>query len=471
MKNLIKHNQQVSALKSGMDVKTARKYMVAGKLPSELVKSHHWSSQPDVFLEVWTEIERFLKEAPRLQAKTMLEHLIRKYPGEFKKNQLRTLQRRFRHWRSENGKNKSVIFCQKHKPGKQSQSDYTVMNSLDVTIHGETFRHIVFHFMLVYSRWESINICYTESFDSLVQGYEKAVWELGYSSKEHRTDNLTAAVKRDKSFTNRWTLVMKHYGVRPSRNNPGESHENGSIEKSNHLFKVAVEQALILRGYRDFKTLDDYRTFLEKIALGRNSERKEALDKEIPRLKELPDDKWYSPKIRPVTVTSSSIIYVDSIPYSVPSRLIGYALKAHIFPDKIELYYGHKQLQSMPKSNDAYAINYRHIIDSLVRKPGAFSHYKYKQALFPRDVFRQAYDCLLAKRPHDADKSYLKLLQLAKFNGEAVVAQELKLILEAGETPTEFHIKERLSIKTVIPEVIVIQPDLSQYDLLLRRVS
>ncbi len=225
----------------------------------------------------------------------MLAYFIRKYPDAFNKNQLRTLQRRFRDWRAENGKNKSVIFPQTHKPGEQSQSNYTVMNSLEITINGEEFKHIVFHFMLVYSNWESVNICYTESFDSLVQGYEKAVWELGQTVKEHRTDNLTAAVKKDKSFNDRWKLVMKHYGVKPSRNNPGESHENGSIEKSNHLFKVAVEQALILQGHRDFSDIDCYRVFLEKMVSDRNSDRKEALLKEMAHLKALPADKWYSP--------------------------------------------------------------------------------------------------------------------------------------------------------------------------------
>ena len=225
----------------------------------------------------------------------MLAYFIRKYPDAFNKNQLRTLQRRFRDWRAENGKNKSVIFPQTHKPGEQSQSNYTVMNSLEITITGEEFKHIVFHFMLVYSNWESVNICYTESFDSLVQGYEKAVWELGQTVKEHRTDNLTAAVKKDKSFNDRWKLVMKHYGVKPSRNNPGESHENGSIEKSNHLFKVAVEQALILQGHRDFSDIDCYRVFLEKMVSDRNSDRKEALLKEMAHLKALPADKWYSP--------------------------------------------------------------------------------------------------------------------------------------------------------------------------------
>lgn len=471
MKNLVTHNQKVSALRSGMDVKTARKYIAVGKLPSELVKPHEWSSQPDAFSGVWVEVEGFLKESPRLQAKTMLEYLIRKYPGCFKKNQLRTLQRRFRNWRAEKGKNQPVIFCQNHKPGEQSQSDYTVMNSLGITIAGEVFNHIVFHFMLVYSKWESVNICHTESFDSLAHGYEKAVWELGHAVKEHRTDNLTAAVKKDKTFTDRWKLVMKHYGVEPSRNNPGESHENGSVEKSNHLFKVAVEQALILRGHRDFQTIDCYRTFLEKTVAGRNNDCKEALLKEITHLKELPADKWYSPQVRPVTVSPSSTIHINCIPYSVPSRLVGYALKAHVFPDKIDLYYGNKQLQSMPISNDTYAINYRHIIESLVRKPGAFRNYQYREALFPRMIFRQAYDCLLKQRPCCADKSYLKLLLLAKQNGEEVVAQELSLLLDAGEVPTKEAIKERLEAKTSVPDVSVKQPALSEYDQLLEKAS
>ena len=257
MKRLNKYNQLVASSKAGMDPKTARKYIKSGKLPSEQKVDHNWRTREDVFKDLWDEIESYLVNSPKIQAKTMLEHLIQKYPGKLEPKHLRTLQRRFRDWRAEHGKEKEVYFEQIHYPGIQSQSDYTRMENMQVTISGKPFSHMLFHFMLVYSRWESVMICHSESFDSLVLGFEKAVWELGGVAKEHRTDNLTAAIKKDGSLTDRWNNVIKHYRIRSSSNNPGKGNENGSVEKSHDLFKKAVEQQLILRGTKDFSSIEE----------------------------------------------------------------------------------------------------------------------------------------------------------------------------------------------------------------------
>jgi hypothetical protein len=465
MKNLSKYNQKVAASKAGMDVKTARKYVKEGKLPSELKQPHKWRTKADVFEELWDEIESYLSNSPRLQAKVMLEYLVQKYPEKVQHKHLRTLQRRFRNWRAEHGKGREVIFEQIHYPGRQSQSDYTRMGKLGVTILGEAFPHLIFHYMLVYSRWESVMICYEESFNSMVFGFEKASWELGGVAQEHRTDNLSAAVKRDGTFTERWKKVMRHYRMDSSKNNPSKSNENGSVEKSNDLFKVAVEQQLILRGSKDFASIEEYKNFLEDLVKSRNSIRKELLAEEQKRLRKLPRDKWYFPEVRPVRVNPQSVVHIGKIPYSVPSRLISYTLRAHIYPDKIELYYGNKKLQTINKCSGDFRIDYRHIIGSLLRKPGAFHNYKYKEALFPRLIFRKAYDFLHSKLENrSADKNYLGLLQLAKMNGEQNVVEAIELYLEEGETPLAKRVKELLELPMAMPAVLVMQPDLAVYD-------
>jgi transposase len=467
MNNLKKHTQEASAAKAGMDVKTARKYIKAGKLPSELKKQHTWMTHKDAFTKVWPEIEMLLESSPGLQAKTVLHYLQQAYPGEFKDSQLRTLQRRFRNWRSEHGSSKAVIFLQEHEPGCQSQSDYTNMNDLNITIHGEPFNHLLFHFMLVYSRWEYVEICYSESFDSLVHGYENAVWTLGYVAKEHRTDNLSAATKRynsSRTFTENWQKVMDHYDVKPSRNNPGESHENGSIEKSHDLVKTCINQHLLLRGSRDFESIAAYKEFIIRLIDNRNKSRQELLSAEIPSLKELPADKWYTPKTIPVRVSPSSTIQVLGIPYSVPSRLISYSLRAEVYPNKIELFYGNRYIQNMVRLTAGFGINYRHIIDSLIRKPGAFEHYQYRAALFPSIYFKQSYDILRKKSAAKGHKYYLKLLHLAKTHGEQNVEMAIKLLLEEGGIPLPDKIKELLDLPVAIPQVHVKQPSLAAYD-------
>lgn len=471
MKNINIFTQEQAADKAGMDVKTARKYLRSQKLPSELKKPHTWRNRPDVFADNWQEIEELLSNASGLQAKTIFIYLQNKYPGRFKDCHLRILQRRLKGWRAVNGKNKDVIFCQNHVPGIQSQSDYTDINNLVITIGGQHFKHLLFHFMLVFSRWEIVSICYEESFASLAEGYEHAAWLLGKVAPEHRTDNLSAATKKaggSRAFTEKWQKVMDHYGVTPSRNNPGESHENGSVEKSHDLFKNAVDQQLMLRGSRDFEDLKEYEDFLMIVQESRNASRKEALGLEIPKLKKLPDDKWSMPKILPVRVSPSSTIQIDSISYSVPSRLISFALMAHIFHNKIRLYYGQKCLQEMSRSKGNDGIDYRHIIDSLIRKPRAFANYQYRESLFPRLCFRRAYDDLVAHSKSCGTKQYLEILQLAKMHGEQQVVVSLELLFEQKITPLPERIKSLLDLPVAIPKIEIEQPQLAAYDQLLR---
>lgn len=472
MKKLKKYNQETAAAKAGMDVKTARKYIKNKQLPSDM-KATYKRTTPTIFADRHDEIAKMLEASPGLQAKTIMGYLVRKYPDTYKHNQLRSLQRHLHDWRAQHGASQSVIFRQDIKPGKQSQSDYTCMNALNITINNQEFKHLLFHFILPYSRWESVYLCFSESFDTLVLGYEKAVWELGCVAKEHRTDNLTAATQAmgsRREFTDRWQQFMTHYAVTPTTNNPGVSHENGSIEKSHDTLKNAIAQELMLRGSHDFSTQKDYIEFVEHIVAGRNTQRQDRLLAEMDLLSELPDRKWHSPIVIRARVSSSSVVQILDAPYTVPSRLIHYTLKVYVYPNEIVLFYGNKKLQTMPRvsANSMAGINYRHLIDGLLRKPSAFANYQYHEALFPRLCFRKAYDALRDQVPANADYQYLKLLQLAKLHSEQEVADTLELLLEEYQLPTSDVVKslidacakERLHVQ-------VHQPNVADYDCLL----
>lgn len=473
MKMLKKHTKEAAAAKAGMDVKTARKYIKSGQLPSEQAKTHNWKTHADVFSEDWPMLEKMLVNAPGLQAKTLMEYLLRLRPEHYHPKQLRTLQRRIRDWRALYGEEQAIIFNQAIQPGKQSQSDFTCMNSLSITINGQYFKHLLFHFMLPFSHWESIYVCQSERFDHLVKGFEKAVWELGYVAKDHRTDNLTAATQAmgsGREFTQRWQQFMAHYGITPTTNNVGVSHENGSVEKSHDTLKTAIDQALMIRGYRDFPSEKHYIAWLEELVKGRNAYRLDRLAIETKQLSELPNKRWHAPEILQARVSSASIIQLLGHPYSVPSRLIHYTLKAYIYPDEIHLYYGKKAIQKMPRAYNggSTGINYRHLIDGLVRKPGAFANYRYQEAFFPQLCFRQAYDTLRRRRPASADKCYLYILQLCKIQSEQEVAMALSLLLEANELPTASAIKELVdTYHHERRQVHVDPPNLSNYDTLL----
>ena len=447
-------------------------------MPSELKGERYWKTRSNVFEPVWGEIESMLIKAPGLQSKTILTHLISKQPNQFNDSHERTLQRLVRKWRASHGSNHDVIFNQTIRAGRQSQSDYTSMNEMNISIKGDRLEHLLFHFVLPYSRWEFVSICYSESFDSLSKGYEDAVWALGYVAPEHRTDNLSAASKRvgnKRTITNNWKEFMRHYQVTPSRNNPGESHENGSIEKSHDLLKNDIRQQLMLRGSNDFNSVTEYEEFIQKIIARRNGARSDRLLEEIKLLKSLPEKRYYAPEILELTVTKSSTIRIDQVIYSVPSRLIGYALRAYIYQGEIKLYYGTQLVCEMPKidkSKTDAVINYRHIIAGLVRKPGAFTNYHYREHLFPSVLFRRAYDKLIKTHPVNGTKQYLQILHLAAVNSESEVEAAITVLMEDKIIPTTNKIKDLLYIKSQKKvEVHVDQPMVNQYDSLLELIA
>jgi hypothetical protein len=466
MKEIQKGSLEKAAIKVGISKKTARKYAAQKQLPIPKTKRTH-RTRVNPFEGHWDKVTDMLETSPELQAQTILNYLAEIHPDHYKVSQIRSLQRRLKDWRAHHGANKPVIFRQDLKPGRQSQSDWTHMSDLKITIGGHAFPHLLFHFMLPYSQFETTMICETESFATLTRGFEQGVLEIGGVASEHRTDNLTAATQKmgnDRIFTKRWMEFLEHYQVQPSRNNPGVSHENGSVEKSHHTFKNAVNQHLMLRQDRDFKTLEDYRTFLDKIKTKRNFMRRDRIVEEIETLRPLPEKQFNEATLLTVRVTPSSTIQVLSVTYSVPSRLIGLWLKAVVLRDTIELMYGGKILLTLPRLEAGALIDYRHIIDSLIRKPGAFESYQYRSFLYPNTTFRKAYDALKSSGLTSCNKRYLELLHLAKLYGENEVSTAIILLLEASKLPLKEDILDLFKKKKIPHPVEVTQPNLEDYN-------
>ena len=277
----------VSSAKAGMTEKTGRKYRALGGIAQRPPRSYR--TRKDPFEAVWPEVEKLLKESPGLEAQTIFEVLRQRKDLVFSEGQLRTLQRRIRRWRASKGPEKDVMFPQDHRPGEAGQSDFTVMAEVGVTIGGEPFEHLLYHFVLPYSNWETARICFSETFESLVEGFQGAVWEMGRVPKKHRTDNLSAAThalqEGGRTFNERYKGVLGHYGVEADRNTPGQGHENGDVEQSHHRLKRAMEQALLLRGGRDFESRAEYEVFLRKLIEGRNRGRAEKYAEEMAKMK------------------------------------------------------------------------------------------------------------------------------------------------------------------------------------------
>ena len=432
-------NQEIAAAKAGMDAKTARKYRRLGRVPSELPAVPRWRTRPDPFAEVWAEIRELLEGNAGLEAKTVFEYLQRRYAGCFEDGQLRTLQRRVKSWRATEGPAKEVFFAQQHPPGRLGASDFTHMEELGVTIQGQSFPHLIYHFVLTYSNWEAGTVCYSESFESLCEGLQNAVWELGKVPQRHRTDRLSTAVNNTSDpaeFTERYQGLLRYYRLEGEKTQAGHGHENGDVEQRHHRFKRAVAQELLLRGSRDFGSVEEYERFLQAMFERLNAGRKQRLGEEMAVMKELPERRMESCKRERVKVDSGSLIYVDRNVYSVPSRLIGEPVEARLYMDQVEVWYGQKKVEQMPRlrGRRKHRVDYRHIIDWLVRKPGAFEHYRYREELFPTSRFRMAFDVLqekLGRAP--GSKEYLRILELAAKQSEAKVDEALRVQLEGAD--------------------------------------
>ncbi len=464
-----------TAAKAGMDEKTARKYRRSGKLPSELKVEHAWRTRPDPFAENWEEVSGLLATNPGLEARTVFMELQRQYPGRFQDGQLRTLQRRVKTWKALEGPPKEVFFAQEYRPGELCASDFTSMNKLNVTIQGQSFDHLLYHFVLPYSNWETGTICFSESFESLSEGLQNGLWKLGGVPKGHRTDRLSSAVHKDihaENFTRRYRGLLDHYGMQGHRTNAESPHENGDVEQSHHRFKVAVDQALMLRGNRDFEDRRVYNVFLEKLYDQLNAGRQDRLAEELKHLCRLPQKRLESYKRVDVRVSQGSTIRVNHNVYSVESRLIGEQVRVRLYAEELQVWYAQRQVDTLPRLRGVgkHRIQYRHIIDWLVRKPGAFENYRYREDLFPTIRFRIAYDLLQqAFAPARASKEYLRILQYAARFSEVAVDSALGHLIREGELVTLETVEYVLfsELEPELTEVHIDQVDLCSYDCLL----
>jgi hypothetical protein len=464
-----------AALAAGMDVKTAKKYRLSGKLPSEMKPEHVWRTRKDPFEDAWKDVEPYLQDNPRLEAKTLFEYLQGLYPNRYQNGQLRTLQRRIKVWRATEGPSKEIYFPQKHYPGMLGESDFTYMNSLKITIKNEIFYHMFYHFVLTYSNWEEGNVCFSESFESLSEGLQRAFWKIGGAPAKHRTDRLSAAVNKDCSreeFTVRYNALLNHYDTTGISNNPNSGNENGDVEQSHNGFKNAVDQALMMRGSRDFDSRHEYEQFLIDLMAKRNSGREEKFSEEVALLKRLPAGKLGDKKIAMLKVGKSSTINIFHNTYSVNSRLIGERIEVRASAEYLEVWYGQKLIETMPRlrGEAKSAINYRHIIDWLIRKPGAFENYKHRDDLFPTTTFRIAYDLLKNKYPDSGNKKYIGILNLAAKETEDGVERILKLLLEQNIEPAPDNVAKMIlaaNNKSVRVDPVVSEVNLSAYDCIL----
>jgi hypothetical protein len=473
--------QVTAAAKAGISERSARRIEASQSLPSQrLVRQ--WRTREDPLAAVWEgEILPLLAANPQLSAVTLLEEFNRRYPGGYGPSILRTLQRRVRQWRAVHGAEREVFFAQEHPPGRQGLSDFTVANDLGVSLQGVPFEHRLYQFTLAHSGWRHSTVVEGgESFAALSTGLQDALWRLCGVPEEHRTDSLSAAFRnlpeseRDE-LTRRYEALCHHYGMRATRCNLGESHENGSIESRHDSLKEALRQALILRGSNDFENRAAYDAFVETIVQRMNARIVKRLDGERSMLRPLPMHRTAEFSEFLVRVSKYGIFTIKSVRYSAPSRLIGHRLSVRQYAEHIECWLGGQRVLECPRATHRGGqrhpryIDYRHLIEGLKRKPGAFARWVLRDAMFPRAIYRHTWEKLAAALPErEACKSIVGLLVLAADGHEAELAIELEHLDARNELPDLDALKAQLSPRiSVIPVVEVTLPQLTSYDTLL----
>jgi transposase InsO family protein len=476
-------SQEQAAVKANLKSrKTVAKYERLGQLPSELKRPRTYRTRSDPFNQAWPMLEQMLLVAPELEAKTLFDWLCEQQPGQYQAGQLRTLQRRVSDWRALHQEQIAIIE-QVHRPGGVLQSDGVWLTELGVTIAGELFRHVLIHCVLPYSNWEWGAVAQSESQLAYQRAIQATLLKLGAVPQEHQTDNSSAVTHQvsrsaegERAYNPAYLALLKHYGMTPRTIHLGRPEENGDIEASNGGLKQALRQYLLLRGSSDFSCLAEYEQFIAEVMTHRNDRRQERLAEELAVMKPLTVAPLGPYQEYRVKVSRGSLIRVQKNVYSVPTGLIGRVVTARVYEWHLEVYFRQYLVEKVPRlvGQNRQHLNYRHLIDSLLRKPGGFRDYRYREALFPTLVFRQAWESLSRwYSPRKADLIYLRILRLAARTLESEVEGVLKLLLSEQERWDETEVERRLpshSPTGSVPQLEMSLVNLAQYDALLREM-
>lgn len=467
------------ARKCKMDRKTVSSILNQEQPPATR-EPRTYRTRKDPLAPFWAEIESLLKQDPKLKAYILLEEMRHRHPESFSATWQRTLERRVNIWKVEQQVEQEVFFDQDHEPGDVLAVDFSNMNELGVMIANQRFDHLIFHGVLTYSNWEYAEVCQSESFEALAGGIQRCFQAIGGVTLRLRTDSLSAAVNNlstDRHFRANYKRLLNHFQVNPHRINVGAPEENGDCESSHGHFKDYIDQRLRLRGDRSFESLVEYKAFLSECVKARNVSREDQFREEQSTLATLPANDFPCYTQLDCTVSRNSVITVKQNRYSVPSCFIGRRVNVRVHADQVELWYASKKQLAMPRmiGKAQEFIDFRHVIDSLVRKPGAFAHYRYREHMYPSIEFRKLYDKLVERLNEPVGTSvYLHVLQCAKQEGLAAaesIAQKMIAMDSALTKKSALAMLKDIqssAVSSAIEDCEVEMPDLDDYDSLLK---
>lgn len=474
--------QVTSAAKAGMSERSGRR-AEKGELQPGRKRKRYWRTRIDPFADIWeSKIVPLLKKTPQLTSMTLFEKLQKDHPGDYQDSKLRTFQRRVSEWKALHGPAKEVIFRQEQVAGRMGLSDFTKLKKVTVSIQGQPFLHLLYHFRLAFSGWCSVKVIHGgESYTALAEGLQDALWRLGGVPHEHRSDSLSAAYRNlnkdaAEDVTKRYKQLCHHYGMEPTRNNRGAGHENGAVESPHGHLKKRIHQALLLRDSCNFDTVAAYEEFLAEIVHNINSCRQDKTEEERQHLQPLPLQRTvdYSEKVVPVS--TSSTINVKRVLYTVPSRLIGERLRVHIYDTRLDIYLGSTLTARLSRAfvsdnnHRARQVDYRHVIASLEKKPQAFRYSQLRDDLLPDEIYKAVWTWLDREmEARKACKTMVGILALAhRADCEKQLGKHLQNMMSTKSLPSLHKLQQKFEHREqVVPIIHVSQPPVASYDALL----
>ena len=484
-------SQQIAADAVGISVRSAQRIDRGDLQPQgqQQQRGRHWRTRADPLAGVWDSVlVPMLERTPQLEPQTLLLHLEEIRPGEEWYRRKRTLQRRVEQWRALQGPAREVMFLQEHRAGMLGISDFTLLKGEPITVAGEDLEHRLFHFRLPFSGWCHVEVIHGgESFVALAEALQNALAACGGVPAEHRTDSLSACFRnRDGSYagdyTSRYRELCAHLGVTATRNNRGVAHENGAIEGPHRHWKRRLEQQLLQRGSRAFASEAEYRQLVAQVTAGFNDRPSvhEKLAIERLHLRPLPVERFadYEPLV--ARVRSTSTIEVRQVTYSVPSRLIGHQLSVHLRHDRLDLFLRSQFVETLPRlhrraghKGPLRRIDFRHVIESLRRKPRALLRAQLQADILPGEAWHRLWRQLLAALPpEEAAKVMVDALHVAaKDDDLAGVERYLRRALRRGELSLA-ALREHYGLRpprglAALPQLDIPEHQLSSYDELL----
>ncbi len=366
-------------------------------------------------------------------------------------------------------KGKGEIYFEQEVPyGKMIEGDFTAFNV--PFVNGVEKRHL-WVMSLKRSKGSHATSFQNETFESFAEGTQKGFDFFGGVPSIYRLDNLTPAVKKilrnKRVVTHKFNQLREHYDFEASFCRPAAGNDKGTVEATNKHFKAYLYYEIKVEN-RVFKGDDDFDAYLNEKVKEYCEPKKNEIEKEKLSLKNLPVNPFPAFSTEVCNVNKYGFIRVANRRYSVPVKYKLCKVEIRLYSKRIEIFYNGQKIKEHKRFTERSlkpVIDFRDHIDALLKKPGAFTHYKHKDAFFPTESFKELYI-----RNSD-NKNYLKCLALCKDRTIVEVECAVNIVLDESHIPSYEKlfslIRPKEDVSANVNSIIPLRPSLDHYDHLL----